>query len=166
MNGPRSTRWPDAWDQDVVATSWECMCQGKHEVLQYKQPQHANWHAEARGVASLTTEACWLTCGHRGSDLHATKPWIRHVDDVVSACIQTWSCNLTCGARSAAAHATRCVRTHGQLPHGLNLIGFFSLLIPTTPTSFQHTQTCSKQLKNVTENKRERKFSFDHLRTF
>ncbi|KAF3512140.1 hypothetical protein F2Q69_00005579 [Brassica cretica] len=39
------------------------------------------------------------------SDLHATKPWIRHVDDVVSACIQTWSCNLTCGARSAAAHA-------------------------------------------------------------
>ncbi|KAF3566780.1 hypothetical protein DY000_02015818 [Brassica cretica] len=32
--------------QDVVASSWEYVCQGKHEVLQYMKPVHASRHVK------------------------------------------------------------------------------------------------------------------------
>ena len=43
--------------QDVVASSWEYVCQGKHEVLQYMKPVHASRHVEHE-VDRPSTRCC------------------------------------------------------------------------------------------------------------
>ncbi|KAF3551547.1 hypothetical protein DY000_02006026 [Brassica cretica] len=43
--------------QDVVASSWQCVCQGKQEVLQYMKPVHASRHVEHE-VERPSTRCC------------------------------------------------------------------------------------------------------------
>ncbi|KAF2576429.1 hypothetical protein F2Q70_00003904 [Brassica cretica] len=43
--------------QDVVASSWEYVCQGKHMVLQYMKPVHASRHVEHE-VDRPSTRCC------------------------------------------------------------------------------------------------------------
>ncbi|KAF3510006.1 hypothetical protein F2Q69_00009986 [Brassica cretica] len=70
--------------QDVVASSWEYVCQGKHEVLQYMKPVHASRHVEQE-VDQPSTRCC---------------------DACDQAMRPDMSCNQPCGARGVAAHAS------------------------------------------------------------
>ncbi|KAF2533305.1 hypothetical protein F2Q70_00029240 [Brassica cretica] len=45
-------------EQDVVATSWQCVCQGKQEGLQYMQPIHASRLVEHE-VDRPSTRCCY-----------------------------------------------------------------------------------------------------------
>ena len=45
-NGPRSSRWLVAWNQNVVSTVQQSECLQKLEVWPCMKQEHANWHVE------------------------------------------------------------------------------------------------------------------------
>ncbi|KAG5384935.1 hypothetical protein IGI04_036405 [Brassica rapa subsp. trilocularis] len=54
---------------------------------------------------SMLSDMCALSV-----NLDEVRPWIRHLEGMVSLCMMSWSCHQTCGARGAATHASGAMR--------------------------------------------------------
>ncbi|WZY72184.1 hypothetical protein YC2023_004424 [Brassica napus] len=80
-------------------------------------------------------------------NLDEVRPWIRHLEGMVSLCMISWSCHQTCGARGAATHASGAMRSDTRAATNLKLIGWCLLYKDHDPFSFHSSRPFKSKLK-------------------
>ena len=108
---------------------------------------------------SMLSDMCALSV-----NLDEVRPWIRHLEGMVSLCMMSWSCHQTCGARGAATHASGAMRSDTRA--ATRLVSDWLLITinrPRTPLISIHPEHIKPTSKHKEKAKKERS-SFDSFR--
>ncbi|WZY99670.1 hypothetical protein YC2023_071999 [Brassica napus] len=88
-------------------------------------------------------------------NLDEVRPWIRHLEGMVSLCMMSWSCHQTCGARGAATHASGAMPSHTRAATRLVSDWFW----PTEGQSNEDQLRWESSQRGQREREREAKWS-------
>ena len=164
INKPRSSRWLDLWDKNMLATIQTAECLQKLEVSPCMEAVHAAWHVEARGGSTKHEVLLRMQSKHAASHVWAAvapcmslshPAW--HLGGVVVPCMSPGH------AESHVEHEVPpymrpkpCRATHGRPPTWIWLAAVF-YKYPAILFSFRHLFHTKATSKTWLEREREKK---------